>query len=1447
MATYLITGVSLGDTARVSDGVRVLNGSGNALSFGWDGGVISVPVVSGGGSGAFVALNLESAYAVLPGTAISMALSGAPLILGSLGQTQAFGQTRIENAAQAAYPTGHDSAQHGFRTVASFNAIHHQMDIAGEYSPPGSIMVGMYLDGIVTIPQVTYGDQSSYGTPKLKAVPALKPAGIEPERLPVISVNKGESGSFVGLDFSTEYAPAAATAISLPLSGAPLVLGAMGSQMAFGRIGVVNAAQAAYPKGIDGFTAGPTNRIYDAKYETGNFLVNIIGNYEPPSASSIQMVWASEDKNLAPFGLGGEIFGLSIVRVGALFLKGIFEEAFGGTDIRNRNRHIDAAGLPAHKDDSYHYVENTGVPIFPSGFTAWDVPEPEIYNSDQYLKLKGDNQELLGEQWVGGGVKILNIDGFSSWKAGSVTVINTTADQGAKPKSIKSPGVPNPSVSPRIVRPVAIFGSVIGNPLAQFPPYPKGWLSERTGTPGIDYWTKIAFPEGVSPGEIVGYPRVRDRAKRIYAPSIIGAGIFGDIQARNTSLFIAVEGVDYFESSKFSEIRSNRRSVVTRLFDAQLFGDTGIRNKTPSFEPVGYDLSEFGLASAGYRVRYLYGRGFQNHGYGHAELTQTPSLAPPGFSGSIGLPVIGAGIRTLEFQGGDTQEFGEVTFWFRVRGFKVEGFVVDGYGEPTLEFSNRTMRAEGRQSDSYGRPRLSNANRMIGPEGIFYQFPVVHMVGGSRYLSVFGHDSAEFGDRIIPEIQAAYAKGFATEGFDWPQIENFTTSVRVDGITTGQQQADRWGTGTVFNLSQYVQQFFDIDSDLNPPQWPRWTLIENRSKTIGAIGQSMALMGNPTTYNNARPILFDGIQPPTLSEYYEAGMVAYRIRRLPLQGLESPYISGWGRVYNDAFVISPAGHEADIFGESEAEKTRRYFDRIGGLQSEQISTPMISFRIRELVFEPRYSIAPPRIQLHIVKQYTRYIDGIGEDLSGMGWASLQIKFNKLTPRWTVRNPFGWSTVKNLTPEVGVYGRASDLFGNSTVRLEWRPMNPDGANMQLFGTQRIADSDRGLYVNGMRAWAFGDKLKVIGLGQPPYTEQYIFLPDDEGGIETKQVPRPSMNQYVLYTEGFKSDEYGSAHLQSNALIIESGINDGANGEPTITMTLRSINVPKSEDPPEPGKGGRVSPWTIWARKAPDQAAGNHPESNKWNPVGETDEYPPGARFGQTAISTWEGELYPRTVGTTSKVGRPKAQLSLRYVDVESLRPYRNGWHTIDGGVRWVNQFESSVFTKLGKAVVSRPPYTGPKYITPDKINALRFGRHIAEPFNRTFSAPGFDALEMGKNAPPGNPYMWQGLRIGPLMPTIPEGLDMSEWGDTWASHRIRGVEAEGFNAFSSEYQLEDFEERLRVTLATKPEPPNQCFAPVGMEVSRIGVPNVGLGVHYILPDGNANQYRKGAPQ
>lgn len=1120
-----------------------------------------------------------------------------------------------------------------------------------------------------------------------------------------------------------------------------------------------------------------------------------------------------------------------------------------------------------------HNLRLTGVQIRVAGFVASAYGRPLAYNYLQRVAASGFNASAYGAAFVGGGVKLVTPSGLHAGAYGRPTLINTTADQfitGAG--RIAPPGVGGPDVSPRSLFPFGIHGSAYGTALVQRTPAPYGFDAMVFGQPSIEYWTKYLHAAGIAPLE-PGYPLVFDPTQKVFPSSVARSTVFGDTAVFNQSRFIRVPGEDYFQGSDWAQVESNRRYIAATGLLTTEFGDTNIRNRWPTVAPFGFDAmrppsdTETGI---GYSVRYLRPSGIYRTAYGRPTLTKTPEIAPKGFAGESGTPTVWYKIRRIEANGHDLSRIAEPTIWFRYRHVAAPGFASDSYGATKLEHSTRRLETRGSAFMVLGRPSIQALNRTVSPAGIFEDFATGHMVGTDRWLRPVGYDAARFGTRIIPEIQNLYPQGF-TGLYGLPTIWNKTRLIAPAGfLTVGQQPADRWGLNRVFNSDQYITMYFDPDSHLNPPAWPQWTSIENRNRLMRTTGSDMARLGLPQIDNNARQLLPAGILPPDPPAHYQAGMVAYRIRHLRMEGMEPPYLSTWAVVYNDAFVARPGGFAATQFGTASLENTRRYFPYIGGFDVSAYGYPLVADRIRTLEFEGRYTIGAPVVPLPEVKLHTRYVDPQGTDMFGQGWASLSIHWTIITPRWTHQDFFGWADVRNLTPELLTRGRNTEEFGDTFVRLEWRPLAAEGTNMQLFGRSQIADRDRTIPIQGIRSLAFGDKLRVIRLGAPPYSEQTVSLRgvEDDEGIErnghgipppffnnpnpphSQQLGEPILNQQVIYVEQEDpSTLFGDARVTANSIRVEPGYWEQLIGEHMVALKVREIIAepfpPSEVFDPSPA---RIDPHTIWAvKEAPQQAKDNHPD-RRLHYVDERP--PPGSGWikgvGRPTITLYHRNLRPSGINPNANqglVGRPRVANRRHYIRPEGIRASRFGWHVIPG-TQMLEQFASSDMQLFGRPTLAYGPYLGPQTIRPSGAVATVWGGNEIQLLNRTMFAQGFEATRMGTRQANDTPYMWQGLRVGPHVPFIAGGFYSELMGEPGVSFRVREVAMEGFDAFLSEYQLEEFDKRMRVRRVDPPRV-REFVEAVGLEHSAIGVPNVRAGVHFIRPDGNADQFRKGA--
>ena len=292
---------------------------------------------------------------------------------------------------------------------------------------------------------------------------------------------------------------------------------------------------------------------------------------------------------------------------------------------------------------------------------------------------------------------------------------------------------------------------------------------------------------------------------------------------------------------------------------------------------------------------------------------------------------------------------------------------------------------------------------------------------------------------------------------------------------------------------------------------------------------------------------------------------------------------------------------------------------------------------------------------------------------------------------------------------------------------------------------------------------------------------------------------------------------------------------------VALKVRRLTVnafPENEvfDPEKP----RLSPHTIYAvREAPTQAVVNHPR-------GGLHFVDAGAIFGRAEVTLQHRVINARFFANQWVMpgyGRPTLQLKRHYIKPTGFTTFRAGWHMVPGTQR-VTQFDSSAMASYGAAKVAHYVPPGPRAVKPAGLNAQLFGMNRIDMFHRQVKPQGYVATLMGTCLPNDLPYMWQGLRVGPLMPTIPNGFQADLHGEPWVSFRVREAALQGFDAFLSEYELEAFDKRMRVTRRAVPQP-SRAIAPVGILATDFAASDVKPGIHFIRPDGNADQYRKGA--
>lgn len=1171
-------------------------------------------------------------------------------------------------------------------------------------------------------------------------------------------------------------------------------------------------------------------------------------------------------RQVYPTGFNQSAVGVPGVRNDTQYLKpyGFDALGFSRQTIRNKNVTVTVPGMDLSRV-AMPSIINFHKNVYGKGFGNELFGQPTIYNLLKFVRLnnRGIESNIFGTAYLQGGVRFVRPSGIAPLAVGEAKVVNTRADQTVRLNGIAAPSFPRPNVSPQILTVRGILGTQWGSPYVQRNPSPAGWISERFGTAWVSRSPRFYT---VTVGEVTqfGLAKVFDAKQTVTITGVIPGGIFGDIQIRNLNFKVAPGSIEAPPLSDWTKVENTARYYQLKSFDSSQFGNASINNGTPSFAPDGFDSAVFGKAMVAERIRRINTPGFSLLSFGRPTVTKTPQLSPRSIAPlDLGQPNLTLYTRYIVSSGRMMTAIGQATIGMAKRKLAVGGFNSMRLGDPVITHGQRELLAQGSNHSRYGNAhQVWFRVRSIAPASIYEdQKQYGHRLGGSQHIQAKGFDATLFGTRIIPESQSILASNFASSVFGTARLQKTREYLSVVGFATGgQQPADRWGKTTVYNSRQYIIQTYDVDSDLNPPKMQGWMSIINRNRTLGITGSNMALFGRALVRNNATLMQPGGIDARPLGTAW----ISHRVRPIRLEGMEPPYLSGWTNVHNAAAVIKPKGFDTEKWGTAAVVNTRRYFPRIGNFESLVFGQPMISFKKRRLSLESRYSIGPIYIPIHKVDLYTRYVETLSNDFAQVGVPSLSIHRKVITPRWYLRDLFGDPSLRNVTPEVKTRGRNAEEFGQAAIRTQWRNMDTFGDNAQLFGKPTIADRNRKLNVNSFVAGAIG-ALRVRGTASPPLSTQYIFLNnvDNRGedsnddtsvikdghgiGIPFDQVPRASLRTNVIRPQGFDAKLFGTADVYSNGILMENGIKlDKELGTPMVQLARRTISINEGINNLIAMGRPRLSPHTIYAvLEATEQAKRNHPQANLHAVNSDSGYRKPGEVFGRARVWIHNPYLNVQGIWPRNDYGTPRVELKRRYLEVKGIQAYRFGWHNIGDGTQEIKSQPNNLFTVFGRLGIALAKEKNVQ-LRPPGLSASLYGRPVVEFFHRTIKPSGYNTLAMGSSRG-GTLYMPQSLHVGPRRPTIPVGTLMEKFGTTYIGLKVRDIQVRGFIATVIGYDPTNFKERMRVERGQggSGAPSALEIKPVGFDALRSNASNVKYAAHYIRPDGNSDQFRKGA--
>lgn len=896
-------------------------------------------------------------------------------------------------------------------------------------------------------------------------------------------------------------------------------------------------------------------------------------------------------------------------------------------------------------------------------------------------------------------------------------------------------------------------------------------------------------------------------------------------------------------------------------------GTPNINTTQKLIHPPGFDFKSFGTAQIQLSLQLTKPAGINAAKFGQQHISNhKQDIKATGIyaSNHFGQVIITNKNQIIKTGNLDLLTLGKPRISFRLQHLSPAGLNATLWTPSDVTYAVRYLYAKGFDHAHLGKAWISHHTRFIDPIGIEkteQDFASNHAVMPTQFIHTEGFEATDWLTRIIPDNARLYPDGMEGK-CGTPTIDNHTHYLLSKGFgnNDGSALTIRFGKLQIFNHSQYIIQDFIPDSGLVPQvgtdhnDFGKWVSIVNRNKTLIAFGVDNSKFGYSQIDNKAVPVL-----PTPIESEMGKPMIAYRVRKLPTSGIEPPHFGYWHIIRNTASVLTPQGFDNQDFGKPSVESNLQTIKQIFPFDNNDVGTPMIADRIRFLGVEWRYSISPPAIALPTIDNHTRYItpkgfDGTDGFKRKFGHAELIERFNIIKAHGREHSIFGADVIiKNLTPEIKAFGHDSAEFGTPAIRNEWREILPFGNQMSAIGTLIIKDRKQTIKISGLNANRFGVHT-VKRLSAPPYSIQYIELRrfDDKGkemdgygvGIDEKQVSTPTVRTNVLAPKAIDGQTFGKLYITANTVLVDSGIYELGVGTPTVWIKQQFIR-PKGMDyyinEIKMGKP-QFSPYTIYAPSgdmATNQAKNNHPSGNP-KPINTM-------TFGQSTISNQHRNIYHHKAANAQVFGRAVIANKHQVIQAKGFRYGYFGWHIIPFVPQTVEQFSDKPHkTAFGTHIIG---FVGEQQnrIAMNGLNAMQLGEPQLSHFHRNIYPKAFFATQMGQSKRGDTPFMWQGLRIGERILGNYGGFDTSVFGDAWISNKIREINVQGFDSFVSEADIKSFKGRLTVkrVLDALPNKNTQTIGAVGITQSNMTTPNIRNKVHYIRPDGNSEQFRKGA--
>lgn len=1115
-----------------------------------------------------------------------------------------------------------------------------------------------------------------------------------------------------------------------------------------------------------------------------------------------------------------------------------------------------------------------------TGFTSTQVGTPYVLGGAggaQLVSPTGSDTSALGAVVFTARIRVAGINDSAfgtvsispqfvrptGWTGaiGSVTFDQTLTTRTVTPSGFSSYALGTVKVDPRFIYTPGFRATGdqarFGNSRVQLATlYPLAIPPGDFGVARVDDGKQFVTTTGIAPPHVeLPQPEVIGRWEYIYPPSVAEAGVFGDTGVRLKLRVVAPPGFDASAFADFAPLVLNRNRVVAPfgwLSPGAFYARPYVYNYAWQIIPVGDIGPEtFGAETdVGFFLKYVYPQPIDSAVFGTAAVVNAArqiDLADRGITGEFGTAMVASGVREVRPVGSSFGTTGVDHFVdYGLRKLQDAGGIF-AFLPSTGTVVESTVRyidhgTYGEDMSSFGAPTTWFRIRDVAPPSIAYQFTWLQFGGEVRveyslkYITGIGWESSRFGTTSVRRNEFVVQPPSIVGGIGQPDVQWRRRFVAARTIG----DATEYGTAWLYYNPRYVYQYFDENALalVGGVGVPRD--VANRNRTIATYGwRSSRFSSGNFVYNNARVVEMEGAD----QALYGTAFVADRVRSITTIGHESSFFQQWNAVYNYSRRIEPSGIPRLYVGVPYVWSNTQWVDLYGSdNEHTEWGTQFVAYRIRTVSLDLQPGalfsdgIPPPPYNVpltHYVGLFRQHVDPSGSLFIRFGAPVFEEKFSIVKPWGNYMSLYGEGAVRNLTPEIKPLGwQEFDIVWTHYVGLYTRTVNVERQSIPPpheflprpvveFRTKRVTVPG----INSLRIPLLHD----VRFDAPEIpVPQRVFVssvpsqsPNNEaaayGNAFVRRMPSP---------EGWLSSRFGTHWVRVQGCVTLWDWPSSTFGTPSLNPPL---TVPVQSFGADAHGKPRITPHTVYCTSdAPQQYKNNHGPLY-WSDIDMiTGVRDPNVQWGNAVVSlkTNRTVYHFHRSGTPSdpdftigeKFGELETSNWIRQIFPDGVPPKLVGIPDLPTlGELFVTPFASSVFGSPTVAL-DAPPATN-RTVHAAGTSMAAFGATYVELFNRTIFPVGSRMDVYGNN----NPMVHFPRKIQNT-----GGLDATGWGDNWVSFKDRVIFPIGHDSFIMDYELQYFNDRLKVYKATHP-----VFL-TGGDFAQFGTAEAKLKAQYVKP-------------